>query len=167
MEISLTTTKFLTDVMLLKLGRWLRILGVSTEFPADSDDDSLLFQAKSENLVLLTMDENLSKRAEKLGIKSFLIPHDKVSIADQLSLLVKRFKLPIKDFEERTLCTKCGGDLEIVDASEVKAKVPADIPKRFKAVWRCKKCGQIYWKGGHWREIRKIVKSLKALKAKK
>jgi hypothetical protein len=153
---------FLVDVMLQKLGRWLRILGAKAEDPEDPDDDAILFQAKSKNLTVLTMDEELARRAKKLKIVAVHLPTTMIDITEQLSFLVKKFKLPLKDFEKRLLCTMCGGDLEVIPTDEVEGLVPPSILKRFKEVWRCKSCGHVYWAGSHWKKIGETISRVKA-----
>jgi uncharacterized protein with PIN domain len=148
---------FLVDVMLAKLGRWLRILGVNAEDPEDKSDDAILFQAKSKNLILLTMDEELAERARRLKITTVLIPHRMAKSIDQLFYIVKKFRIPLKNFVERTLCTKCGGELEIIDSKDVAKYLPPNVLKRFKEVWRCVKCGHLYWPGSHWKQINETV----------
>lgn len=54
--------RFVADVMLKKLARWMRMLGFSVLF-GEINDTKLL--EKSKNAVLLTRDVELSKRAKK------------------------------------------------------------------------------------------------------
>ena len=151
---------FLVDVMLQKLGRWLRILGVPTEMPENEDDSEILEQAKKKGLVLLTRDEELAGRAERLNIKVFAIPKRETDVESQLKLVIGHFHLGIEGFKEKTLCTKCGGNLALVGKNEVKGKIPEGVFERFDDFLKCNKCGQIYWEGGHWKKINERVKRL-------
>jgi len=153
--------KFLVDVMLQKLGRWLRILGVRADMPEDEDDTKILEQAKRDGLILLTRDQELVERAKRLKIKVFAIPKEETSVESQLGLVVKKFKIKIEGFEERTLCTKCGGNLELVGKREVEGKIPEDVVARFDDFLRCKSCGQVYWEGSHWRKINERIRRMK------
>lgn len=157
----MTRPSFLIDVMLQKLGRWLRILGIRAEDPEDHDDAAILFQAKSKGLTLLTMDKELAAKAARLKIKSLHIPPTMIDITDQLSLLARKFRLPIKGWEERTLCTKCGGELDVVSSESVAGRIPPGVLRRFKDVWQCTVCGHIYWMGSHWERIGETVGRVK------
>ncbi|MEM2974331.1 MAG: Mut7-C RNAse domain-containing protein [Candidatus Micrarchaeia archaeon] len=152
--------KFLVDVMLQKLGRWLRIIGVPTEMPEHEDDNSILEQARRRGLTLLTRDRVLAERAEKLNIKIFALPRQETDTESQLKLVIKKFKLKTKGFEKRTLCTKCSGKLEFIGRNIVKGKIPKDVLLRFRYFLRCKSCSQIYWEGSHWRKINERMKRI-------
>jgi hypothetical protein len=159
---------FLADVMLAKLGRWLRILGIACELPDNPDDGALLSQARKRGLTLLTMDRELAKRAGKLRVKVFLLPHTMTRVDEQLAAVIGKFDLPVGDLKEKTLCTECGGELKVVRSSDVGGKIPADVGKRFEYVWQCRRCGHIYWEGSHWRKIvEKIEKVRKDASDKK
>jgi len=153
---------FLVDVMLEKLGRWLRILGFRAEDPDDTDDDAILFQAKSRNLILLTMDEELAKRTKKLGIRSLFLPAKMTDITDQIAFVVKKSRISIRNWKSRTLCTKCGGPLDVVSSKSVSDQLPPRVLKRFKDVWRCKSCGHVYWMGSHWKKIGETITKVKS-----
>ena len=58
--------QFLADLMLKKLARWLRVLGVSTLYAGDfriREDDELIKLALKKKAVLLTRDEKLFNKA--------------------------------------------------------------------------------------------------------
>ena len=152
--------KFLVDVMLQKLGRWLRILGLPTEMPENEDDTKILEQAKQHKLTLLTRDEALVERAKRLKIKVFAIPKRETDTEKQLKLVIKKFRIKIKGFEKRTLCTKCGGRLELVGKQAVKGKIPAEVVSRFDDFLMCNSCFQIYWEGSQWRKIKERLESM-------
>ena len=152
---------FLVDVMLQKLGRWLRIIGVSTEMPEQEDDTKILEQAKRKDLILLTRDQELAERAKKLNIKVFAIPKRETDTETQLKLVIKKFKLDIDKFKEKMLCTKCGGNLELVGKAEVKGKVPDNVTKIFNDFLICKDCDQIYWEGRQWKKIIEKIGKIK------
>jgi len=65
--------KFLTDGMLGKLTRWLRMLGLDVEYTGSMDDKELIQEAKKENRILLTRDVELYRQAVAKGAEAFLI----------------------------------------------------------------------------------------------
>ena len=65
--------RFIADVMLGSLAKWLRILGFDTLYFKDIDDRELIKRAKQEQRVLLTRDTRLVKSkkvAEHILIKA-------------------------------------------------------------------------------------------------
>lgn len=68
---------FVADVMLKKLARWLRILGVEVLYPTSVDDDEIIKLAKEKGKTILTMDEELCQRARKQDVSAFLVPKKK------------------------------------------------------------------------------------------
>jgi uncharacterized protein len=151
---------FLADIMLKKLARWLRIVGVDAAYPAVTDDNSILELAKKENRILLTQDVELSKRAKKKEIPAFLVARE-TKVEEQVALVLKEFKIPL-DFPNNTLCPACGGALAIVGREQVRGNdnVPAGVLARNSKFWLCK-CGKAYWEGSHWGEIKKSVEKIK------
>src|SRR5215470_9347564 len=52
--------KFVADVMVGKLARWLRVLGFDVIYSNDLEDDEIRRLAESENRVILTRDTGLA-----------------------------------------------------------------------------------------------------------
>ena len=120
--------RFLVDAMLIKLGRWLRILGYGCRIPEkdEIDDDKLLSIAKKEKRTLITMDRELSKRGRG-SVKIFYIPSSVNSITKQLEFLIKKKMIlhpylneDIESFLDKNVkCTKCGGELRKINKKEI------------------------------------------------
>lgn len=131
-------------------------MGVPAEEPEDINDTAILKQAKKRGLIILTGDRQLVERAQNAGIGALLIPH-KQDITQQLATVVKQYSLPVEGFEERTLCTKCGGRLVLVNSGAVAGRVPEGVKERFEDFLECSRCGQIYWEGSHWQNINDTI----------
>jgi uncharacterized protein with PIN domain len=124
--------KFLADAMLGKLARWLRIFGYDVELASDSDEDSSLMKtAKLEKRVLLTRDKKLGEKG------AFHIKGE--SPEEQVVEVAKAFKLEIPEEPVPDYCSLCNGRL-----------------LKERELWVCEDCKQEYWKGSHWRNIRKF-----------
>ena len=167
---------FLVDVMLIKLGRWLRILGYDCNIPnpdnrEEIQDAFLASTAKKEGRVLLTMDRELSKEAEKHGTEVILIPSNLCHIRDQLRFLFKKSILDpailneIENLDLKTKCARCGGELELISKENFNQVQNLNdwIRERHSQVWVCKSCKQVYWKGSHWK---KMIVTLEEIKSK-
>jgi hypothetical protein len=60
--------------------------------------------------------------------------------------------------ERPSRCGRCNGPLSALDPGE---PVPDYAPggDEFER-WRCRDCGQVFWKGGHWERVRARLASL-------
>ena len=85
--------KFLTDGMLGKLTRWLRMLGYDVKYFRSTEDKQLLKTAKTEHRTLLTCDNELYHQATTQG-NAFLVRG--ATEAEKLANLAKRFNLNLK-----------------------------------------------------------------------
>ncbi len=151
--------KFVADVMLKNIARWMRIFGVEVIYPETEDDDEILKLAEMENAVLLTMDIPLWRKCAKRGMECFLVPEG--SAETQLVSIFKEFNIGIGEFESKTLCPKCNGKLKAVEKGQVKEKIPEKSFERHDKFWECKKCGKVYWEGSHWKKIGEMAEKIK------
>ena len=66
--------RYLADLMLMRLARWLRMAGHDVSNPPEGADDSDLIEiALKESRTILTRDRVLAKRCEKAGAGRILI----------------------------------------------------------------------------------------------
>ncbi len=146
--------RYLADLMLMRLARWLRMAGQDVSNPPEGADDSDLIKvALTEERTLLTRDRVLAKRCEKAGADCLLVKSS--DLDEQLGELedagISLGLNPVR-------CTLCNGPLEEVGESE-----RIDDPARLQegsTLWRCERCGKHYWQGTHWRGIKKRLVGL-------
>ncbi|WP_297475526.1 Mut7-C RNAse domain-containing protein [Thermococcus sp.] len=150
--------RFIADMMLGRLARWLRLYGHDTLYGI-KDDDEIILVALSERRTILTRDSGLAERAKKLGAEAFLLRSN--SLEGQVEEL-KRLGVEFKElFPAKARCPKCNGLLRRASKEEVRGKVPAKVYERYDEFYICQKCGQIYWPGRQWVEMLKIDKRLR------
>lgn len=138
--------RYLADLMLIRLARWLRMAGHDVSNPPEGSDDSgLLEAALKEGRVLLTRDRLLARRCEKAGAGCLLI---RSSDLDEQLCELSAAGISLSPNPER--CTLCNGPLDEVDPSSITGSCPPAVSP----TWRCRSCGKIYWLGTHWRGIR-------------
>jgi uncharacterized protein with PIN domain len=147
--------KFITDGMLGKLTRWLRILGHDVEYSGSMDDKELMQKAKREDRVLLTRDVELYKQAIAKGAEAFLIedPNQTANLAS----LAKRFKIKLEVNVKISRCPKCNGTIRTVSKTEIADKIPMTTSSNYNEFWQCQQCAQVYWRGAHWNRIEKTL----------
>jgi len=59
------------------------------------------------------------------------------------------------------LCSVCGGELETLSRKDVAGKVPPSVEGRHRLFYKCLSCGQLYWRGGHWKKLRSLARRLR------
>lgn len=141
--------RFLADVMLGRLARWLRLLGFDTLYYNDISDNRLLRIAKEQGRFILTRDTRLVKIK---GIKDYLL----IKANDSFSQLLEVIDtLKLTRFNLLSRCVKCNGMLtRILDKNEIKDSVPEFVFLHFNLFLRCSDCGKVYWEGTHPRKFR-------------
>jgi uncharacterized protein with PIN domain len=147
--------KFITDGMLGKSTRWLRILGHDVEYAGSMDDKELIQKARKDDRVLLTRDVELYKQAIAKGAEAFLTENPNQT-AD-LASIAKRFKIKLEVNVEISRCPKCNGTMRTVSKKDIADKIPLTTSSNYDDFWQCQQCGQVYWRGAHWSRIEKTL----------
>lgn len=142
--------KLLTDGMLGRLTRWLRVLGYDTVYAPDTDDAELLRRARAEDRVLLTADRALAARR---GARTLLVAAQ--DLAGQLRQV--RAELGPPPGDEFSRCVACNGELKRVDKSTLAGRVPSYVFATQEVFHRCPDCGRIYWPGTHVERMKAVI----------
>jgi uncharacterized protein with PIN domain len=143
--------KFITDGMLGKLTRWLRLLGYDVEYANDMEDKELMAIAKKEKRILLTRDLELYQQANALGVDAFLV--EGTTETERLTNMAKKYDFPLEIDVTISRCPKCNTKIKPVKKDQIAAKVQKATFTFYNKFWECPKCGQIYWQGAHWKRI--------------
>lgn len=138
--------RFLVDLMLLRLGRWLRLLGQDVARPEGESDEKLLRQAKNEGRTIITRDKWLFQACSGAGVSCLLIRSSNIS--DQLHEMADA-GVPLRLDPQR--CTLCNGPLEEMEGFSGE-----------KQRWQCQSCQKIYWEGGHWQKMERTLEVLRS-----
>ena len=155
----LEQTRFIADAMLGSLARKLRALGFDTVYYRTGDDSGLLRLASTSGRVVLTSDRALAHKAIAGGAKAILLTgvNDRQRVRS-LVTEAKRSTVPLVSGD--SLCSICGGKLETLRKGDVAGMVPQTVEKRHRLFYRCLSCGQTYWRGSHWKELRYLARLL-------
>ena len=137
--------RLLADAMLGKLARWLRLLGFDTRY-AEGDNHRIAYLARSGDRVLVTMDRRLARRR---GLRTVLLTSQ--SLDTQIAQVVEVVGTPPPGASPR--CMACNAPLQSVSREAVRDRVPPYVARTHEVFNCCPKCGKIYWKGSHWRDI--------------
>jgi uncharacterized protein with PIN domain len=151
-----TPVRFLADAMLGKLAKWLRILGCDVAYDPDISDREIAERGRREGRVILTRDTLLIRRR---GVREnhFLVHGD--SYRDQLRQVVEQFAID-PEGGLFTRCVRCNEPLAEVDKLQVAGKVPPYVYETQESFGSCARCGRIYWKATHWKEMKRHRKEM-------
>ncbi len=139
-----TPLRLFCDEQLGKLARWLRILGIDTEYEKEICDEELVRRARAEGRVVLTRDRSLAEKAPDLEVHCFQENYPALQLQEFARLFRDRAKI-----ELFTRCAVCNGEIEEIDKTLAKDKVPPFVYKTQEKFTRCTSCGRIYWKATH------------------
>ena len=160
----MTNLKFVTDGMLGKLTRWLRMLGHDVVYTGSMDDKELIQKAKKEKRILLTRDLELYQQAIGKGAEAFLV--EGKTEAEKLAQLAKRFGFKLEIDVKVSRCPKCNTRIKSVSKTDVITKIPKTTASFYNEFWKCPKCQQVYWRGAHWKRIEKtLIEAKKTLES--
>lgn len=153
--------KFLTDRMLGRLTRWLRISGYDTlsisELKFEGDEDDFMLK-NFRDRILLTKDKELYRKSIMEGRKVILIRSD--TIEGQMRELMER---GVKFRIVMDRCSLCNTPLRKPSREEAmevieREKLSEDMLEM--GLWYCEKCKKLYWMGGHWKNMTRFLRKL-------
>jgi len=157
--------KFITDGMLGKLTRWLRMLGQDVEYSRSLDDKKLIEMAKKEYRAILTRDLKLYQQAMMQGVDAVLV--EASTEPEKLADLARRFNFNLEIDVTVSRCPKCNTRIRSVPKDMVIGKVPETTSTYYNEFWECPGCGQVYWRGAHWKRIEKTLREAREALGKK
>jgi uncharacterized protein with PIN domain len=144
--------KFVADVMVGKLSRWLRVLGFDTAYSNTYPDQEIVRIAESENRIILTRDTGIAARR----IRSQCLLIESGDYKEQLRQVLRTFDL--HDFKVFSRCLECNAPLTDIDKEAVFDKVPPYVYLSQNRFATCPSCNRIYWHGTHADEMLKRLK---------
>jgi len=144
--------KFIADVMLGKLAKRMRLLGIDVLYDPAYQDNEILRLALDQGRIILTRDTALASRP--LAQNHILIGSDLVD--EQLHQVVEMSSLPSTAMLTR--CSACNTTLTVLSKDEVRDLVSIHVYEQHRDFLHCETCGRIYWKGTHVRNMGRFMK---------
>jgi uncharacterized protein len=154
-EKPLRDTKFILDVHLGKLAKYLRLCGFDAFYRKDYNDLEIIKISLSDKRIILTHDVGLLKNrrvTHGYWIRSQLI-------YEQLKEVFCRFNLKnlIRPFVR---CMECNGLLGEVLKEDILDRLLPETCKYYQKFKKCPDCDRIYWEGSHYERMRKYIDCL-------
>jgi uncharacterized protein with PIN domain len=144
--------RFAADRMLMRLARWLRLLGADVITDTSIGGADLLKRARLEGRILLTRDKRLRTAADAF----YLEAND---FRDQLREVIAHFAIVPSD-RAFTRCSRCNLILASVSRAGVSLRVPPYVFASHERFAECPGCGRIYWRETHPERIAALLKSI-------
>ncbi len=153
---SLRETRFVADVHLGKLSRYLRLLGFDTVYRNDLEDTEIINIAETEKRIILTRDIPMLKNGR---VTHGYFVHSTIP-QEQIREIIRRFDLK-NDIRPFKRCMECNGKIETVDKNNVETLLLAGTRRNFNEFYRCSNCAKVYWKGSHFGKMKKLIDELR------
>jgi uncharacterized protein with PIN domain len=148
--------KFVADVHLGRLTRYLRMIGLDVLYKNIFDDDEIVQISLKEKRAILTKDRGILKRNEVTH--GYWVRNTKVE--EQVNEILKRFDL-LNEITEFSRCLECNELLLQVDKEKITQQLPPKVAKTRNEFYKCPSCKKIYWKGSHYQRMLSFIHSLK------
>ena len=149
MSATVPPPKFLADVMLGTLARWLRILGYDTAYDNQIGDRELVRRCLEENRIALTRDRPLIQRSS--------LPRQLLIESEPLFDQIREVLAFVEDEADHqrllTLCLECNAPLADAVKEKVRTRVPPYVYQTQTRFKECPACRKIYWSGTHRQNI--------------
>ncbi len=147
--------RFVLDVHLGRLARYLRLLGFDVLYETDYEDAQIAAISSAEGRIVLTRDKGLLKRGAVQ--RGYWLR--KTAPREQLAEVVQVLDLREK-FKSFTRCMDCNGMLEVVTKEAVIERLPPKVCKAYEEFGRCTMCDKVYWAGSHYDRMRELIATL-------
>jgi len=148
--------KFISDVHLGKLTRYLRMMGFDVLYKNDFDDEEIMDISLKEKRAILTRDRGILKHGKV--IHGYWIRSTKVR--EQVIEVIKRFDLKniIKEFSR---CIECNSSLVKTNKDKIVNELPPKVARSIENFYKCPECKKIYREGTHYKKMLSFIQNIK------
>jgi uncharacterized protein len=153
---SLREPKFISDVQLGSLTKYLRMLGLDVIYKNSYAGNEIVMISKNETRAILTKDRELLKRND--------VSHGywirNLDVISQVKEVINRFQLNslANPFSR---CIKCNTLLVKTEKKDIIEKLEENTRNLFNEFFICPLCERIYWKGSHYQEMVKLINEIR------
>jgi uncharacterized protein len=144
--------RFLCDVMLGKLARYLRLFGFDAVYVRN--------EAAMRECVRLEPDRVFLTRRRKVDVPAALIRIESEIARDQLLELKGVIKAAIGKGRTLNRCIECNVELTDIERGEIEQLVPEFVYHHYRKFMMCPSCGKVYWEGSHAKGMEELIKEI-------
>jgi uncharacterized protein with PIN domain len=147
--------RFILDVHLGKLSKYLRLCGFDTLYEKDYNDKEIIDISTSDRRIILTRDKGLLKN--KPVTHGYWIRSTRSD--EQLFEVIKRFDLKnvLKPF---TRCLECNKTLQDINKEAIADTLMPKTRKYYNDFKKCPGCNRIFWEGSHYEKMKIIIENI-------
>ena len=138
--------RFLADPPLVKLAKWLRILGYDAFYFRQTDPEILMGKARCEERIVLTRGIYLGERLASALLLHLFIQSD--HLMEQLRQMDEARPL-LASARLFTRCLTCNEELQQVPREVAEGRVPEFVYLTLEPFVECPFCHKVYWPGTH------------------
>ena len=151
----LRVTKFICDVHLGKLAKYIRLCGFDTFYDTDMTDKDIIRLSADDRRIILTRDRLLLKN--KMVTHGFWIRS--ASTDEQLKSVLIHFSLK-GQLSLFSRCMECNGLLNEVPKEEILDRLLPGTRRFYRKFKICRDCNRIYWNGSHYKRMKEHIRTL-------
>ena len=154
-KLPLRKTKFIADINLGKVAKYMRVLGLDLHFDPRLTPGEIVEISNRENRIILTTSRKLLKFKD--------VTHGIFVRSGTTVQQIKRIIdcLDIKDsVDPFTRCLRCNSRLESLPKEKMLNRIPQKTRTYCDTYVLCRSCDKIYWKGTHCIQMQKVVKKI-------
>ncbi len=147
--------RFIADVMLGRLAKWLRIAGFDVLYSNRFSDEALIAISNRDGRVLLSRDTRLLVRKP---VKEFIFLESQ-DIQTQIRQIFETMRIGSLPFP-LTRCLACNEPLVETTRESVRDSVPVFVYKTQMHFKSCPRCAKIFWAGTHRSAVIRTLEKL-------
>jgi uncharacterized protein with PIN domain/sulfur carrier protein ThiS len=148
--------RFIADVHLGSLSKYLRMLGFDVLYKNKFSDAEIIGISLNEKRTILTRDREL--------LKNNKITHGywvrTAGTEEQVKEVIIRFDLK-NNISEFLRCLECNNILVPIEKEKIEGRIPPKVKQRQNEFWYCPNCDKVYWKGTHYEKMSKFIEQLR------
>jgi len=144
--------RFLVDRTAGKLARYMRILGIDTDYIATCDMPPIVKLARQSGRTVVTRNARL---VDRLG-GGLLLKSD--ALSEQVTQVVRT--VGEENLAPFTRCSVCNEKLKRVEKESLKGRIPEYVYETQDEFATCPSCGRYYWKGTHWDKMKEDIERM-------
>jgi uncharacterized protein with PIN domain len=151
----LRVSRFVLDVHLGRLAKWLRMLGFDSLYDSGYDNAQIIENGVDERRIILTRSRELLKNARVTHGYWVRATDPRAQIEEVVGRLDLR-----SQFAPFTRCMECNGEITERPPAEVADQVPPKARERAQSLYQCNQCRRVYWEGTHVERMRRLIEEL-------
>jgi uncharacterized protein len=147
--------KFILDVHLGALAKYLRMLGFDAKYENNYSDVEIVKISLEEKRTILTKDRGILKRNE---VDHAYFVRNKFP-GKQIEEVLNRFDLK-NSVREFSRCMECNSVLEQKNKEDIVHLLPEKVKANQEEFYYCNSCRKAYWKGSHYIKMKDHIEKI-------